>query len=309
MYRITHALPSELRKILRVTLSAPQYSSGALEDQVSGLIEYGRAMQLDLSRNWWCHLDGNLASACTCVESAGHSALIFVPFGGTLEGHGAAFEIMMSHVLSEERNRGIKLIQCLLQTDDHRSAKLLMQQGFRQIAELIYMERDSSAFATTSSTLSEEHEWISYSPQLHALFSETIALTYDGSMDCHGLSGLREMDDIMAAHMGAGLFVPQRWLIIMIDRVPAGCILLAENPLDHHLEVAYMGVCPAFRGRQLGRALVRKALEVAHHAGLHKLTLAVDAVNLPARKVYDGLNFTESTRRMAWVRPLISNPI
>jgi ribosomal protein S18 acetylase RimI-like enzyme len=63
-----------------------------------------------------------------------------------------------------------------------------------------------------------------------------------------------------------------------------------------------MGLTSEWRGKGLGRALLNKALELAQQAGAQAVMLAVDDVNLPARRLYQQAGFVRyaQQRLLAW---------
>ena len=78
-------------------------------------------------------------------------------------------------------------------------------------------------------------------------------------------------------------------------------LLLTEVPGRDAWEVVYLGLTPAARGRGLGRAVIRHALEPARsHAPI--LELAVDLRNTPAVRLYRSTGFhpARSTARCTW---------
>jgi GNAT superfamily N-acetyltransferase len=149
---------------------------------------------------------------------------------------------------------------------------------------------------------SQGFSWEDYKSSRDQDFAELIQRTYVESLDCPALSGVRDIKDIMAGHKATGLFQPHRWRLVRVDGRPAGCILLAENPLRRVLEVAYMGICPEHRRQGIGRALINSALGLAYHERFEKVTLAVDSRNEPAMRLYLGFGFMETTRRRALIK-------
>jgi ribosomal protein S18 acetylase RimI-like enzyme len=139
--------------------------------------------------------------------------------------------------------------------------------------------------------------WSDYKTSGHQEFAELIQETYSGSLDCPALTGLREIEDIIAGHKAVGLFQPHRWRLARVDGRPAGCILLGENPLRRIMEVAYMGVHPTRRREGLGHVLIEEAFRLAYHERFEKVTLAVDAKNGPALRLYHGAGFLETIKR------------
>lgn len=299
----------DARLALRLTLSAPGQTAAELEQHVSGFVEFARRMGLDLSRQWMVRRGGRAVSACTCIESPGRTVMVFLPDSGRVRAEGGALDRLLAHVLAEYKGRDIRLAQSLIDPDDHETRRALEAAGFFEIAELAYMEADvlrTPRRFEPPRPKTPAVEWEMYSPARHAVFRDFIARTYEGSLDCPKLAGLRDMEDVIAGHKGAGLFDPARWLLAVHDRRPAGCILLGENPLRPAAEIVYMAVDPAMRGRGLGRVLLNEGFRVAHVAHLEKVTLAVDAANVPAWQLYRSFGFTVTTRRRAMIRAISS---
>jgi ribosomal protein S18 acetylase RimI-like enzyme len=68
----------------------------------------------------------------------------------------------------------------------------------------------------------------------------------------------------------------------------------------HHAGRLGMGILPAYRGRGLGRRLLREVLSRVFARGLLRVELEVFASNLPAIKLYEGEGFvTEGRKRLA----------
>jgi ribosomal protein S18 acetylase RimI-like enzyme len=125
--------------------------------------------------------------------------------------------------------------------------------------------------------------------------------TYNDSLDCPELTGLRPIEDILAGHRAAGQFDPRLWELFLVDDEPAGCLLLAPLHTAPSLEVVYMGVVPEHRGRGVGDALLRRALQQCREHGARLLTLAVDGRNAPAKRLYERFGLKTVARRDAYL--------
>lgn len=311
---ISRAEPRTLRAWLRYLLAAPQQSPGECEQQVSAFLDYSQAMNLDLSRLWVeCSGSSDVARpgdrpAVLCIPTAGRAAMLVLPDGRMHPPRGGAWAALIRHALADETICDVRLFQGLLAAGDEPGRREMERVGFGEIATLIYMEREVGG-APNARRLQHAARWVTYDESVRELFGRTILATYEGSLDCPGLSGLRAMEDILASHRGAGRFAAHRWLLLMIDEQPAGCILLAEHPLQPVQEIAYMGVTPRFRGRGLGSVLLDEAIELAHREQFQRVTLAADARNTPALRMYERAGFAEFLRRRAMLHHRASNSI
>ncbi len=201
------------------------------------------------------------------------------------------------------QEQGLSFLQSLTELTDSARGEILTAAGFRRITTLIYLER-GARFPWVDPPAPHAAIWHSFNENNAALFSATLRATYCGTLDCPELSGLRTDADILAAHRSSGDFLPDCWELAEIDGSIAGCILLNRVIGSNVFEVAYMGATPNFRGRGVGALLLRRALENARRCGAHQITLAVDARNTPARKLYEKLGFRAIASREAYLRAL-----
>ncbi len=335
------AAQRETRSAVRLVLAGRGQSALEIEHQVSAFLRYARAMSLDLSRLWVCLEHGRMVGACACIESPGRTALMLVPDSQVLEPHRSAGPRLLEQAIAAESRRDVRLLQCLLHPEDDANAAMLADAGFRELATLLYLECDpreavsadaprpsaapprsvegsegppriaepsSPGSARPPGGVAEPRtwRWITYTPERRRAFADLILATYEASLDCPALSGLRPIDDIIAGHQAAGRFDPQHWLLLQSGDHAAGCILFAENPVRPALELVYMGVHPRERCHGIGTALLRGGLALARRERFEVVTVAVDAANEPALRLYRRHGFQQTTRRLAFVRPLTS---
>jgi len=305
--------PHQRRQALRLSLAGEL--GAALEHRVNALLEYARALSLDMSRQWFLEKGGRAISACTCIESPGRTAMLVFPVGRFFGADLEALRQLIEHVAAEESKRDICLLQALIEVDDEEGRQALEGAGFRQIAVLLYLEMKWKGAAQATATPPVElqrrsWEWISYSEASSRKFANLIEATYECGLDCPGLSELRDIDDVIAGHKAAGRFDPRRWSLLECDGKPKACILLSENPLRPVLEVVYMGVHPSIRGKGVGQYVLDYGLQLARAEGFGGVTLAVDSGNHPARALYRSVGFEQTHRRRAMIRSLglTSNP-
>lgn len=293
----------EARSILRQCLAGSGANTVELERRVNVFLEYAREMSFDLSRQWWCRSQGRTLSACSCIESPGRTAMLLLPEGVEAETQRRLIE----HVFAEESQRDVRLLQALIDVNDDCNRHALQRCGFREIAVLLYLELKLADARTVSPPAKHDRgkmEMICYEAAMHSEFAELIKATYIDSMDCPGLSALRDIDDVIAGHKGAGRFSPQRWLLLKCEKKSAGCILLSENPIRPVLEIVYMGIHPDFRRQSLGHRILDHAIHLGHRDGFQAITLAVDSRNHVADRLYRSTGFRQTHRRRALIRPL-----
>jgi ribosomal protein S18 acetylase RimI-like enzyme len=96
-------------------------------------------------------------------------------------------------------------------------------------------------------------------------------------------------------------FNPTNRQIIQIDGQDAGVVIIEKH--DQEFYLALIEILPAFQGRGVGTAIIRKIIAEAHSAGL-PVTLHVLKTNTPAKELYNRLGFStvqeeESRYKMA----------
>ena len=196
---------------------------------------------------------------------------------------------------------GLAFVQSLIGYQQQTDADALVEGGFVRLAELMYMRRDLAR--PIESPKVPDLSWQSCKPMDPVALGRVITATYEHSLDCPVLSGLRGIDDVLKSHKASGIWRPDFWWIAKLRGLPAGCVLVNDsvcNPGD--MDLVYMGVGTPFRGRGLGRAMVLRVMQQAKAAGRQVMRVAVDASNPNARKIYEEEGFTLTHRRVAYIR-------
>lgn len=314
-YEIQSTDARDRRVALRHCLASRACSEVELEHHVTTFMAYARVMSIDLSRQWHCESEGRWLSACTCIESPGRTAMLLLPAGGGANGTQAgALRQLVAHAVEQESSRDIRLLQALIEVDDSENRRVLEDAAFGEVAVLRYLELKLNRGPCHPAPRAPEGldggamEWIHYDPETHSTFVDLIRATYEGGLDCPGLSHLREMEDVIAGHKATGRFDPRRWHLLRSGGTAVGCLLLGAHALLPVLELVYMGVHPAFRGRGVGRYMLDYCLYMAYREPCQSVTLAVDSNNLPARRLYEEAGFRLTHRRRAMIRPFDQSP-
>tara|TARA_R110000744_G_scaffold107773_1_gene204387 strand:- start:875 stop:1957 length:1083 start_codon:yes stop_codon:yes gene_type:complete len=141
--------------------------------------------------------------------------------------------------------------------------------------------------------------------QDRAMLAAALEGSYEGTLDCPELCGMRPMEDVIASHESTGDFDPSRWWILLKDNHPVGCCLLSHCPANESVELVYLGLSPKVQGHGLGTQLLTHALKnLRIKDTVHEVTCAVDRRNVPASKVYLRLGFKRFDARVGYVRPM-----
>lgn len=195
---------------------------------------------------------------------------------------------------------GLAFVQSMLAPTLKADMAMLVSAGFRRLAELIYMRLDLAG--PVAGEDEQRCAWRDFGGYTEEELSSIITATYEDSLDCPGLRGLREMPDVIEGHKASGAFSPSSWWIADVQGRPAGCVLVNDSTVSPGaMDLVYMGVAREFRGRGLGSTLVRRAARWAGRRKRGSLTVVVDCGNVYARGVYDRLGFRETFRRVAYI--------
>jgi ribosomal protein S18 acetylase RimI-like enzyme len=207
------------------------------------------------------------------------------------------------------RQRGTRLAQALLGPDEVCLAAPLERNGFAHVTSLHYLRHslDTAAEIPPGSRLT--YQTYSQDP---ALFQTILLRTYEGTLDCPELNGVRDVAEIVDGHQAQGIWDPGRWWLAREAGRPVAVLLLMEVPDWQGWDISYLGVIPEARGRGVGRQLAARAVQVAKQAGAAQLTLAVDARNNPAKHLYRRAGFREAERRevfLTFLSPAATSPV
>jgi ribosomal protein S18 acetylase RimI-like enzyme len=198
---------------------------------------------------------------------------------------------------------GVEMTQALLPSQDSDLVPVVVAAGFSHLADLIYMSCESDLFPTQQPAC-DELQFLAYDPAERNKLIDVVERTYQGTLDCEGLNGMRRMEDVIDGYRETGVFRPENWLIAVSGGQDIGVLLLADHPRARHWELMYMGLVPEARGNGWGCEIARHAQWLARRAGVERIVLAVDAANRPALAMYERAGFSAWDRRSVFVRIL-----
>ncbi len=254
-----------------------------------------RAMTLLAKGIWtpdgiWIARDGSrLIGVLIAQPLQGASCLFWLPIAP----HDCA-DALVSAALAWCRTRGCTIAQAFYPPDQSAWTAPFLRNGFRYITRLHHLEYDFSLNTEPKPEFATDLRLDSCDPNLPTEFGTTLLQTYEDSLDCPELNGRRSVDEILAGHRGTGTYHPDCWWLARRKDVPIGVLIMTEIVNTTTWELAYVGITPKQRGFGFGRALTLHALAALRERNAQRLTLAVDARNRPARRLYESLGFTET---------------
>lgn len=268
---------------------------------------------------------GRVRQACLAVPGAGRTVMLFLsePLlsgdpGGRETGvreRAACLEAAIGY-LGRTRGGAIRIAQGLPEPRETWAVDSFQRAGFVSVGELSYMRRP------LAERLAAAHSVAAWPPQVgpgvefrtldavapgdrDAALMRALERSYEQTLDCPELCGMRETADVLESHRSTGVFDPALWGILLVEDRAEGCILLSRCPEQRAVELVYLGLSPQIRGRGIARATLQSAigrLRALHPAW--SLHCAVDRRNAPAIRLYESLGLRAFSERAALVKPM-----
>ena len=243
--------------------------------------------------------DHRIVGAAWCHLAAGRIAVVWPAQVVADETRSTASNLMES-LEDYISSMPVDLAQAVVTESHGPEARSLESAGFSHSADLLYLVCPSENFP--SSQIETSLEFDSYTDKTAQRLVDVILKSYQGTLDCPALDGIRDIQDVLEGYKHVGSFEPGRWFIVRHDQEDVGCLLLADHPDANQWELVYMGLTPEARGNRWGLQIARHALWLANQAGRSQMLLAVDQDNQPARNAYAAAGFEICDRRSVFLR-------
>ncbi len=137
----------------------------------------------------------------------------------------------------------------------------------------------------------QDVKWCSYRAKERRRFAEVFYKTLEGSLDFPEMPVCKDSVKLMRAFQQRGVFTNEDFALLGVPVEIAGVLLLVREAM--HMEIAYMGLVPAFRGKGLSSALMSRAFSRAQAHDVSDLVATVDTRNIPAIAVYKHFGLSE----------------
>ncbi len=281
----------------------------AHDPAVAEFLRFARDQHLDIRELWAAMVGHRMLASAMVVPSPGRTGMLFLSPVRSRDRIRLASELVRALVRTQDPSKSV-LLQSLLDPPQHRELDALTAAGFRSLAKLVYMQRESESLGgrVAQGEFGEGLTTVHWSEQRNGLFERAILISYEQTLDCPGLLGLRDIGDVVAGHRATGVFDPRMWFVLITpDETPAAVMLLNELPGRSAIELVYLGLAPAWRGRGLARRLLEHGIDLAARRGLSAILLAVDEANTPALALYRGMGFRPTARKHALIHPLTND--
>jgi ribosomal protein S18 acetylase RimI-like enzyme len=269
--------------------------------------------------------EGAFEEVCLVVPGTGRTGMVFASAGEDVgpadrtrvSRRGALIDRVCAIISRGVDHQGmisphaqdLVLGQALLEPEHVNLAKSFEAGGFTRLADLEYLKRDLPRRYS-----GDQVRWpagVTVTP-LNRLspdegdrqLAEAMTRSYEDTLDCPALCGMRRLPDVLDSHRSVGVYDPRLWYVVTHDGRPEGCMLLSAVPASESVELVYLGLGRSLRGKGLGRGLLTLAISELSGREERSLACAVDSQNAPALALYRAMRFRRFARRVALVRPL-----
>lgn len=303
-------------------------SPDRVEDALSALLAAGPAAAARFARQAessrialdriWCLADefGRYRMAVLAVPTLGRTAMLLASHAHNHD-EAAALGRAIS-AAAEGCADACDIAQALVEPTRPRDVEAFEAGGLVRLAELDYLERNlprAGALAPpevpagwTIEPVAEPARLAGADPSVlgaptREMLVGLLESSYRETRDCPGLAGMRRTQDVLDGHFGPGAR-PRMWFVARESGVPRGVCLVNGAPDAASAELVYLGLSPEARGKGVARALLGSALHACSVSRIGLISLAVDALNEPARRLYLSNGFRRVSSRIALVRRL-----
>jgi ribosomal protein S18 acetylase RimI-like enzyme len=240
-----------------------------------------------------------IVGSCVWVTGAGRCATVVAP--RLAEWDEAVASRLIRRAASASAEAGARFIQAVAEPEGRSPlARAIARAGMERLAVLAYLRRAVTA-AEARAPEPKGIVWKRWTAWRRRKFARTIERTYEGSLDCPAMAGLRTAQDALATHRATGVFRAGAWHLALEGGEAVGVVLASE--VEGRGDLVYLGVVPEARGHGVGRALLVQAIRDTARMGLPALTVAVDTENGPAWRLYARAGFKEVRRRLVFFVP------
>lgn len=290
--------------------------AGNRRDQAIRFLAGARASGLDLSHTF-AVIDRSSQSrppwarqACFAIPGPGRTAMLLpsppLSSGPETERDREERDVCIRKSLESLASSDVKLAQALPDPADTWACEAFVRAGLREVGDLAYLSLVLSGSRRRppeppSGVELRRAGRLTRGADDRRRLLDLLDRTYEGTLDCPELCGMRDIEDILDSHLSAGEFDERHWLIARDATGDVGCCLVSLTDQGATGELAYIGFAPEARGRGLARWLLQTSIYGLRATRAQRLVCAVDRRNAPAARLYESLGFREFASRRALV--------
>lgn len=264
--------------------------------------------------DWQTHLrpqlreaDGALVAGCYFKLLSGQVATL----GGVRAAQG--WEEQAVGLLTQQLNAlqaaRVPQIQAIVHSDQWQTSELVRQAGMVQLTRVTHqwLALEQLTRQPPEPDIASL-QWRPACELSHEQLAELIDQTFEHTLDCPAINGLRSSQQVLEGFLEDRTLAElgHAWQIVEVQGELVGCLLL-QTHLPSLLEIVYLGLLPAARGKSWGQQLVQRALRYAAEHGLHSVAAAVDEQNWPALELYRRFGFRPQQSFEVWLHRRAAN--
>ena len=197
--------------------------------------------------------------------------------------------ILLQTSIAELRRLQVTQIQATLVERDHSAIELVRSAGLHFVTKFdqlwCSLGNRSDTFrsaARDAQAGSTELHWRPASDFSKKRLTMLLGDTFVDTLDCPELNGIRtDRDALNSFLMGKPLRRCPEWEVFEQEGSSIGCLFLNQHSVEL-VELVYMGLIPAARGKGFGKIMIEHARVRAAEMGANMLVAAVDQRNTPA---------------------------
>lgn len=263
------------------------------------LVDAARRGEVDLEGLWSVYRGNRLVGAAWGQLAPGRTAFCWTPVlcAGESTDTVSRLQAAVDEYLDRQH---VDLIQASTPTHRQEDAQRLIDAGYQYLATLLYLACNRDQFPQQAPVTDGMFEIVDASQR--ARWETLIARTYADTLDCKHLENLRALSDVIDGYRATGVHRAPWWLVLRHEQTDVGCLLLADHPEHHQVELLYVGLVPTARGRGWGLQMTQYAQWLVAQAQRDRMILAVDAQNWPALRMYVQCGFYAWDQRCVYVR-------
>ena len=235
---ILRAPPANRREALDLVLQDVPDARRA--DHITGLLAAADAGQIDLDGLFLARRDAEIVAAWAYLQP-GRVASVWPAVARDAEPEVTA-DALLEKVTLWLAHSGTQVAQALLAVDARQQTAQMARAGFTHMADLLYMVCLAGSFPTARPESGLQFEPAGATEL--ARLATVVERTYEQTLDCPQLNGVRDVHDVLAGYRASGVFAAERWLIVHESGREVGCLLLTDHAGDDQWEIVYAGLVP-----------------------------------------------------------------
>ncbi|MBA2116046.1 GNAT family N-acetyltransferase [Bremerella alba] len=236
-----------------------------------------------------------------CLIQPGKIGSVWGP-GILSEESDSTADLLVRKAIQFGKQHGCHLLQSLVGQENPTAGKLLVRSGFQSITLLSHLE------ALTEDVHAEpprgDLQFQRCDDFQSEAFRSLIAQTYDNSLDCPELDGLRDVEDVLDGYYATSGLSTDHWYTLEHGSETIGVVITAHHVEPQQLELIYFGLTPRFRRMGLGSEMIRFVLELAQSMGCRSTITGADQRNTPAMALYREFGFQQAEAKELYLLPL-----